>query len=209
MLKVIHGGVFAQTRPAHGIDRRQTIVCELPPATMTPEDILRFILVSKTVDESCSVIVETYDAASRFAVKLAAFFTHVFPSSNASYENALCEILDAATVGFLRTEGIREPRDQLATFLASGVMAATNALMCYRVSQIKDATLVQWDPWEHGPLSCWAQIGRHALQFDAELAPTSEQRYATRGMLQQRLLRMKDAISIGRAGIDMQSFETF
>lgn len=209
MLKVITGNARGSALPAFGGGRCQGHTYELPTTPITPEDMLLQALRSKGVDDACSSIVETYEAGRSFANKLAAFFTTAFPSSSPSYESALCEILDAATVGYLRTEAVREPKEQLATFLATGVLSATTVLMCYSTFQLKSGDLVQWDPWEDGALSDWAQWGGKELQFEAALAPTPERRYATRSMLQQRLLRFKDTMAIARAGIDLQSFDMF
>ena len=76
--------------------------------------------------------------------------------------------------------------------------------MTYSTSQKRDGQEYEWDPWEHGDLSQWLSWGRE-VYFNPEFAPTQERRYATRGMLLQKLLRMKDAMAIARAGIDMQS----
>lgn len=209
MLKNISGGLSPATKFFHSVARQKTISYPLPASRMTTEEILALTLKSKTVDDGCSSIVETYDSASQFANKLAEFFTPAFPSSNPGYESALCEILDFATVGYLRTESIRDPKDQLATFLANGVLAATSALMCFRTFQARGDSLLEWEPWEHGALCDWVKWGGQVLQFEAALAPTTERRYATRNMLQQRLLRFKDTMAIGRAGIDMHSYDMF
>ncbi|ABD71952.1 hypothetical protein Rfer_4265 (plasmid) [Rhodoferax ferrireducens T118] len=209
MFNKITGGRSPATKLFHCVSRQQAPSYPVPASRMTTEAILTLTLKSKTVDDGCSSIVETYEAASQFANKLAEFFTPAFPSSNPGYDSALCEILDFATVGYLRTESIRDPKDQLATFLANGVLAATSALMCFRTFQSRGDSLVEWEPWEHGALSDWVKWGGQALQFEAALAPTTERRYATRNMLLQRLLRFKDTMSIGRAGIDMHSYDMF
>ncbi len=209
MLKEIPSGRSPATPFLRSVARQKLLSYPLPARRMTTEAILDLTFKSKTVDDGCSSIVETYDSASQFANKLAEFFTHAFPSSNPAYDSALCEILDFATVGYLRTEAIRDPKDQLATFLANGVLAATNALTCFRTFQSRGDSLDEWEPWEHGSLCDWVKWGGQALQFEAALAPTTERRYATRNMLQQRLLRFKDTMAIGRAGIDMHSYDMF
>jgi hypothetical protein len=165
-------------------------------------------LRSKLLDESCVSLIETYESIRQFALKLATFFTHTFPATSPAHQQALGEILDAATVGYLRVSSTRDQRDRVATFLANGVAGATSVLMCYRTSQLRNGEQLQWHPWEDGSLSTWAVWGGQ-LRFDHDFAPTPELRYATRAMLLQRLLRFKDMTSIARAGIDMQSMDMF
>lgn len=176
---------------------------------LTDQQMLRIAIKSATVDSSCASIIETYEGAAKFAEKLASFFTHQFPSANSNYSCALCEILDIAAVGFNAAAPTGDPRTQLARFLAHGVMTATNALMFFGVRQQRGSEFTAWEPWSDGPLANWIRRDGASLHFYPAFAATAEQRYATRGMLQQRLLRYKDSVDIARAGIDLQSLELF
>lgn len=209
MLKVISNTRFGHPPFPSDVERRYQHTSSLPTTVMTPEAMLAQTLRSPCIDESCASIVETYASAGEFALKLTRFFTTAFPSSNSIFENALCEILDTATVGYLRIDPARGPKEQLAKFLSSGVLAAASALMCYRTSQRRQHQITPWEPWEDGALSDWIQWGGAPLEFCTDIAPTPERRYATRIMLQQRLLRFKDTIAIARAGIDLQSMDMF
>lgn len=202
-------GAIPPTIPPGAIATAAGHTATVSPASLTAHQMVRLTLKSASVDPSCSSIIETYEAAARFADKLASFFTNQFPSANPIYGSALCEVLDIAAVGFNAAAGTNDPRTQLARFMAHGVMAATNALMCFGVRQQRGDEMSRWEPWSDGALADWVRREGALLHFEPAFAPTAEQRYATRGMLQQRLLRYKDSIDIARAGIDLQSLDLF
>lgn len=176
---------------------------------MSAAEMLDACLRGRSIDESCDSILETYVAARLFCEKLALFFTHAFPSAHKGYKSAIEEILDAAALGFSTAASTRDARSQLSSFLAVGLKAATSVLTSYSVSQVQNGVLIDWEPWTHGGLSEWATWGSEPLKFAPAFAPTSEQRYATRGMLLHRLLRYHDVVEIVRAGIDLQSLDLF
>jgi hypothetical protein len=150
------------------------------------------------------------EAVRQFCDKLAVFFTPYFPTLESDqYGSGVHEILDVATLGYLRVSSTREPGDQLAYFLHAGINAATAVLLSYSASQVRDGSLTEWSPWEDGALGKWVRWGAGPLTFRAEVAATAEMRYATRSMLMQRLLRFNDAKTIARAGIDMSSLDLF
>ena len=209
MLKVIKGGRFGPSPSSQGRHAEAVRSVMLPSVALTPEEMLILAMKSESVDEGCASIVESYEAAGLFGLRLAEFFTSFFPSGSPAYESAICEVIDTATLGFNRVASTREVRDQLAEFLASGLNCATSALICFAASQTRGAAICQWEPWEDGGLTDWAVWDGAPLEFSPQYAPTRERRYATRTMLMQRLLRFKDVESLGRAGIDMQSTDKF
>lgn len=180
----------------------------LPVQRMDPEAMLGLALDHPDVDEATRTIIQSYETAAMFAAKLADFYTHLYPCASAQHGGLLCEVLDIATTGFLKAERYREPRDQVATFLANAICAATHLHLAYSATQERGAGLERWEPWELGSLSAWAAWGL-PLEFVPNAMPSTERRFATRSMLAQRLLRFTDMVSIAKAGIDLHSLELF
>jgi hypothetical protein len=207
MLKLVT--TFKPTQPPLASPGPQYRSVEIPSPMPTPAEMLELSLRGRSIDESCHSIPETYDAARIFCDKLALFFTHAYPGVDHRYQSAIEEILDAGVLGFASSASTAEPRVQLSNFLANGIKSATAVLTSYRVSQSQKGTVVDWEPWQHGGLAEWADWGGEPLKFQPAFAPTTEQRYATRGMLQHRLLRYHDVVEIHRAGIDIQSLDFF
>lgn len=205
MLKVIEGGMNPAATARSGAD---PVIRILPVERMDPEAMLGLALAHAGMDEATRTIIESYESAATFARKLADFYTPFYPSASAQHDGLLCEVLDVATTGFLKAEGHREPRDQIATFLANAVCAATHLHLAYSATQRQGGELERWEPWERGSLSAWAAWGL-PVQFVPNAMPSTERRFATRSMLAQRLLRFTDMVCIAKAGIDLHSLDLF
>lgn len=206
MLKVIQGGGIAK-KPSVRSSVRSNIVVKLPVSQLSPSEMIRIAIKSGHIVDDTSILIETFPSVAEFANKLASLVTHVFPATDENYPSLLVEVLDLAMIGYVRSSP-KEPREQIARFLANGVFACAQGLMAYRAVQIRGTDVATWVPWEDGALSEWAVWGAD-IEFKPETAPTPEIRHAMSMMLQQRLLSWNSMVNIARAGIDMQSMNLF
>jgi hypothetical protein len=208
MLKLVDGAINLAGTPGSGDAEPTALLRTMPLERMDPEAMLVLALAHPGVDEATRIIIASYETAATFARKLADFYTHLYPCASAFHEGLLCEVLDVATTGYLKAERFREPRDQMAAFLANAICAATRLHLAYSAFQQRGSCLERWEPWERGPLSAWAAWGR-PVEFVANAMPSAERLFATRSMLAQRLLRFTDVVTIAKAGIDLHALDLF
>lgn len=206
MLKVIQGGGTPNGKSSRA-NVRMAVTASLPRKRMSPEDMLSIAVSSGHIDDDVHTLIDTFPSVKEFSTKLAELITHTFPATSDQYPSLLTEVLDLAMIGYIQASS-KEPREQIARFLANGVFATTQGITTYLAAQVRDGEQVAWIPWDDGSLADWAVWGA-PVEFIPEAAPTPELRHATSTMLQQRLLSWQSVVNIARAGIDLKTSNLF
>lgn len=152
--------------------------------------------------------VNTYSSIKEFAERACEFITPYFPATSSIYPCLLTEVLDQAAIGFLRPSN-RNPKEQVAHFLANGVKAAINGVLGHRVQQERNGDLQEWLPWEDGPLFHWAHWGGANLEFTKSVNQSPEVQHVAGYVVQRALLSYPAALAVARSGIDLQSLSQY
>lgn len=210
MFKVIEGGA----KENHGLLRlpqqssNMTTSVNLPTKRPAVAEMLRQCTKGMECEDDLHAAIQTYPTLGEFAEKAAEFITSYFPATSSLYPCLLTEVLDRAAIGLMRPSS-RNPREQVAHFLANGVRAATNGLLAHRVQQVQNGVLQDWLAWDDGPLADWAQWNGSSLEFTVSLNQAPEVQHVFGYVVQRSLLSYSAALSIARAGIDLQTLSTY